>query len=358
MSDQDDKDSKTEEPTEKKIRDAIDKGNIPVSKEASILSAFLAVLLIGSFVISPGVQRLSGGLSGFIDNAGGYSIGNGSDAIQLTHALSLDLGLFLAPIVAMLMVAGLAASFFQNAPKVVFTRIKPELSRLSLAKGWSRLFGMQGLVEFGKSVFKFTAISLVAFLLLRSNANALVNAMFTDPSALPETILHLSMKLLSGICIATILLVALDLLWARMHWRQNLRMSKQELKDEFKQAEGDPLVKARQRSLARDRARNRMMAAVPKATLVIANPTHFAVALRYERDETAAPIVVAKGQDLIALKIRQIAEENNIPVVENRELARSLYASTELERMIPPQFYRMVAEIICYVYSRKTVKVV
>lgn len=358
MSDQDDKDTKTEEPTEKKVRDAIEKGNIPVSKEASILSAFLAVLLIGSFVIGPGVRRLGASLSGFIDNAGGYSIGNGSDAIKLTHALSLELGLFLVPIVALLMVAGLAASFFQNAPGIVLTRIQPELSRLSLIKGWTRLFGIQGVVEFGKSVFKFTAISLVAFLLLRSNANALVNAMFTDPSALPETILHLSMKLLSGICIATILLVALDLLWARMHWRQNLRMSKQELKDEFKQAEGDPLVKARQRSLARDRARNRMIAAVPKATLVIANPTHFAIALRYERDETAAPIVVAKGQDLIALKIRQIAEENNIPVVENRELARALYASTELERMIPPQFYRMVAEIICYVYSRKTVKVV
>ncbi len=116
--------------------------------------------------------------------------------------------------------------------------------------------------------------------------------------------------------------------------------------------EGDPLVKARMRSLARDRARNRMMAGIPKATLVIANPTHFAVALRYERDEDAAPMVVAKGQDLIALKIRQIAEENQIPVVENKELARALFPAVEVDRMIPPQFYRAVAEVIYYVYSR------
>ena len=358
MSEQEDKDSKTEEPTEKKIRDAIDKGNIPASKEASVLASFLGVLLIGSFVTVTGVQRLTAGLTGLIDNAGGYSLGNGSDAILLTHSVGLQVGRFLAPVVAILMVAGLAASFLQNAPRFVLNRIQPQFSRLSLVKGWERLFGAQGLVEFGKALFKFGTISLVSILLLRSNTDGLVNAMFTDPSALPETILHLSMKLLSGICIATILLVALDLVWARMHWRQKLKMSRQELKDEYKQSEGDPLVKARQRSIARDRARNRMMSSVPQATLVIANPTHFAVALRYDRDETAAPVVIAKGQDLIALKIRQIAEDNNIPVIENRELARALYASTELERMIPPQFYRMVAEIISYVYSRKTVKVV
>ncbi|ADZ72278.1 flagellar biosynthesis protein FlhB [Polymorphum gilvum] len=358
MSDQPDKETKTEEPTEKKIRDAIEKGNTPTSKEASVLATFLAILLIGSFATVTGARRLVSGLSGLIDDAGGFTLGNGADALLLTHALALEAGRFLAPIVATLAVAGLAAAWFQNAPRIVGHRIKPDPSRLSLLKGWQRLFGIQGAVEFGKALLKFGAISLIALLLLRANEAGLVNAMFSDPSALPETILHLAMRLLSGICIATIVLVAFDLVWARVHWRQNLRMTRQEIKDEHKQTEGDPLVKARQRSLARDRARNRMMAAVPKATLVIANPTHFAVALRYDRDETAAPIVVAKGQDLIALKIRQIAEDNDIPVIENRELARSLYASTEIDRMIPPQFYRMVAEVICYVYSRKMEKVV
>ncbi|PTW60176.1 flagellar biosynthetic protein FlhB [Breoghania corrubedonensis] len=352
MSDSQDDDSKTEEPTEKKISDAIEKGNVPVSKEASVLVSFLAILLIGSFATVSGAQRLSQALARFIDDAEGMQLGNGADAIMLTRVVGLEVGRFLIPIVAILMVGGLAAAWFQNAPRVVAERIKPDLSRLSLSKGWKRIFGVEGLVEFLKALFKFTTIAVVALVLLRSDQNILVNAMFTDPSDLPETILRLAMRLLSGVAIATIILVAADLVWARTNWRRKLRMSRRDIKDEHKQMEGDPLVKARMRSLARDRARNRMMAAIPKATLVIANPTHFAVALRYERDEDAAPMVVAKGQDLIALKIRQIAEDNQIPVIENKELARALYPAVEIDRMIPPQFYRAVAEVIYYVYSR------
>ena len=352
MADSQDEDSKTEEPTEKKISDAIEKGNVPVSKEASVMVSFLAILLIGSFATVSGARRLSQVLARFIDDAEGFKLGNGADAIMLTRVVGLEVGRFLIPIVVILMVGGLAAAWFQNAPRIVPDRIKPELSRISLAKGWKRIFGVEGLVEFAKASFKFATIAVVALVLLRSDQTALVNAMFTDPSDLPETILRLAMRLLSGVAIATIVLVAADLVWARVNWRRKLRMSRRDIKDEHKQMEGDPLVKARMRSLARDRARNRMMAGIPKATLVIANPTHFAVALRYDRDEDAAPYVVAKGQDLIALKIRQIAEDNQIPVIENKELARALYPAVEIDRMIPPQFYRAVAEVIYYVYSR------
>lgn len=353
MAEETDKDSKTEEPTEKKIQDAIEKGNIPTSREAPVLASFLAALLIGSFIITSGVGRLNLGLMHLIDNAGGFKLGNGADALLLTHALAIEAGTFLGPIIATLAVAGLAAAFLQNTPRIVGHRIKPDLSRISPGKGWKRIFGTQGLVDFLKAAFKFAAVSTVAFFQFKAGLPALLNAMFTDPSALPETILTLSMRLVGGVCVVTIVLVAVDIVWSRSHWRKNLRMSKQEIKDEYKQMEGDPIVKARQRSLARDRARNRMMNAVPGATLVVANPTHFAVALKYDSDQSAAPIVVAKGQDLIALKIRQIAEENQVPVIEDRALARSLYANTELDRMIPPEFYRPVAEIICYVYSRR-----
>ena len=352
MADSQDDDSRTEEPTEKKISDAIEKGNVPVSKEASVLVSFLAILLIGSFATVSGAQRLAQVLARFIDDAEGIELGNGADAIMLTRVVGLEVGRFLIPIVAILMVGGLAAAWCQNAPRVVGERIRPDLSRISLGKGWKRIFGVEGLVEFAKALFKFTTIAVVALVLLRSDQNILVNAMFTDPSDLPETILRLAMRLLSGVAIATIVLVAADLVWARTNWRRKLRMSRRDIKDEHKQMEGDPLVKARMRSLARDRARNRMMAGIPKATLVIANPTHFAVALRYDRDEDAAPFVVAKGQDLIALKIRQIAEDNGIPVIENKELARALYPAVEIDRMIPQQFYRAVAEVIYYVYSR------
>ncbi|MFD1695841.1 flagellar biosynthesis protein FlhB [Roseibium aestuarii] len=347
-----DKDSKTEEPTEKKIQDALEKGNTPVSREVPVFASFVAVLLIGSFILTSSTVTLVSTLRQLLANSGGYGLGNGADALLLSHAVSLEIGRFLAPIVLALAGAGLAASFLQNQPRLVPHRIKPDLSKLSLAQGWQRIFGVQGLVEFLKALFKFTTVSTVAFYQFRGQQAGLINVMFSDPSTLPEVILQISMKLVSGVCIVTILLVSADILWSRSHWRAKLRMSKQEIKDEFKQMEGDPIVKARQRSLARDRARNRMMSAVPQATMVIANPTHFAVALRYDPDTAPAPIVVAKGQDLIALKIRQIAEENEIPVIEDRALARSLYAATELEQVIPPQFYRVVAEIICYVYSR------
>lgn len=354
MSEETDKDSKTEEPTEKKIQDAIEKGNTPVSKEAPVLASFLATLLIGGFALSEGVGRLVPSLAQLLDMSGGLDLGNSADALLLSHSLSLKVGLFMAPIVAILSGAGLASAFLQNKPSLVPNRIKPDLSKLSLKKGWTRLFGAQGLVEFLKAVFKFSAVSAIVYGQFRTHEADLINAMFTDPSALPETILQISLRLISGVCIVTILLVTVDIMWSRSHWRRNLRMSKQEIKDEHKQMEGDPIVKARQRSLARDRARNRMMSAVPQATLVVANPTHYAVALRYDGDKSPAPVVVAKGQDLIALKIREIAETNSIPVIEDRQLARSLYAATEVERMIPPEFYRAVAEIICFVYSRQS----
>jgi flagellar biosynthetic protein FlhB len=160
-------------------------------------------------------------------------------------------------------------------------------------------------------------------------------------------------RLVATVAVATIILVAADVVWSRVSWQRELRMTRQEVKDELKQADGDPIVKARLRSLARDRLRKRMIAAVPRATLVIANPTHFAVALRYVREEGGAPLVIAKGQDLIALKIREIAAAHGIPVIEDKGLARSLYKAVEVDKMIPAEFYKAVAEIVFYVLGRQ-----
>ena len=266
MSEAENKDSKTEEPSEKKISDAIEKGNIPVSREASSLATFVGILLVGSFATVSGARRLTDDLSRFLDDPGGFSLENGADTLLLVHTLGLSAARFVLPAIIILLVCGLTAAFLQNAPRIVLERIRPSIGRISLRKGFGRIFGAQGGVEFLKALFKFGSISFVALLILRSEQPNLINAMFTDPSALPEVILRSTMRLLAGVCIATILLVTLDLIWARFHWRQNLRMSRQEQKDEHKQAEGDPLVKARMRSLARDRARSRMIAAVPKAT--------------------------------------------------------------------------------------------
>jgi flagellar biosynthetic protein FlhB len=154
------------------------------------------------------------------------------------------------------------------------------------------------------------------------------------------------------VAVATIMLVAADLVWAHLKWRIDLRMTRQEIKDEMKQSEGDPLVKARLRSLARDRARRRMMAAVPRASVVIANPTHYAIALRYERSEGGAPLVLAKGADIVALRIREVAGKHGIPIVEDKPLARALYDAVEVDQWIPPEFYKAVAKVLYYLYAQ------
>lgn len=354
MAEASDQESKTEQPTEKKIRDALEQGKIPVSREASIFASMAALMVIQSFLIGQGVQQLVPTLKGFLDDPDGIRLSTAADAQNLLSVVGLQAMRFILPLVIVLIAFGLAASLLQNAPRLVLDRIQPNFSRISPAQGWSRIFGAQGLVEFAKAVFKLVSVSLVVGFVLRSSEASAFEAMYTDPVALPEKILTIAMRIVSAICIATIVLVAADLAWARFHWRRELRMTRQELKDEHKQAEGDPLIKARLRSLARDRSRQRMIASASKASLVIANPTHYAVALRYRRDENPAPLVLAKGMDALALKIREVAEQNNIPVIENKALARALYEAVQVDQVIPSEFFRAVAEIIYFLQSRQS----
>lgn len=352
MAEQQDRESKTEEATDKKLRDAIEKGNVPFSREAASLASLGGILTIAGLLLTGNVVHLRLTLERFIDNPGGWSLENGADVIQLFYAVGLDVARLLVPIILILAVTGIASSLLQNPPQLVFDRIQPDPSRISIVAGWRRLFGAQALVEFLKAVFKFCVIGFVGFLIMRAAQGDVVKVMFMEPGAIPELVRVLVMKLLGALVIATIVLAAADLVWSRVHWQRELRMTRQEVKDEMKQMQGDPILKARMRSLARDRSRRRMMSAVPRATVVIANPTHYAVALRYVREENGAPLVIAKGQDLIALKIRHIAEEHGVPVVEDKLLARSLYESVEVDKTIPAEFYKAVAEIILFLMAR------
>ncbi|MHB2207552.1 EscU/YscU/HrcU family type III secretion system export apparatus switch protein [Methylobacterium sp. CM6257] len=273
--------------------------------------------------------------------------------MHLIHALAMAMGRFLLPILVILLVAGVAASIFQNAPRIVFDRIQPQWSRISPASGWKRIFSIQGFIEFGKSIFKFVAIGAMSYMVLRADRHEIVNVMFVDPIGLPEFLLTLSVRLVSAVSVATIALVAGDLVWTRLRWQRDLRMSRQEVKDEFKQLEGDPLVKAKLRSLAQDRLRKQMMAAVPRATMILANPTHYAIALRYDQSENDAPMVLAKGKDLIALRIREIAEKHRIEIVVDKALTRAMYDNVEIDQVIPAEFYRAVANLLVYVMTRK-----
>ena len=358
MAQQADRESRTEEPTEKKILDEVEKGNIAVSREASVFAATLALLVITAFLANDLMRSVGLTLERLSSDPSGLVLRNGTDAVSLFNALVWEIGTPFIPMLVILLMAGLASSFLQHAPRIVFDRIRPDWNRISLINGWHRIFSTRGQAEFFKGVCKLFSISIVMWTVLRSQRNAFIDTMSLDPDAIPDLILMIAMRLLMAVGVVTILLLAVDLIWVRMHWRRDIRMSKQEIKEEMKELEGDPLKKARLRSLALDRSRKSMIAAVPRATLVIANPTHYAIALRYVREEGGAPLVLSKGKDLIALKIREIAEQHSIPVVEDKLLARSMYDSVEVDRPIPPEFYKAVAELIHILYAKSSRKAV
>lgn len=352
MAEPQDKESKTEEPTEKKLRDAVERGNVPISREASAFASLAGMLIIGAFVARDAFGAIAAALAGEFANLDAWQLRNGADAVALLSLLASTAFEVLSPVFVILMVAGLLASFLQVTPRLVLERIKPDPQRISLRNGWRRIFGARGQAEFLKGVFKLMSICVILVLVLQAQQGSLVNAMAVDADSLPDLVLMVAMRLLSAVAVATLLLLAADMLWARTHWRKDLRMSRQELKDEMKQAEGDPLLKARLRSLALDRVRKSMIAAVQRATLVIANPTHYAIALRYVREEGGAPVVLAKGKDFVAQRIRETAEDHAIPVIEDKALARSMYDNVEVNRAIPREFYKALAEIIHMLYAR------
>jgi flagellar biosynthetic protein FlhB len=354
MADDVDKESKTEEATEKKIRDSVEKGQLPHSRETGILASFVAILLFAVFFASNSVIELGTFLSMFLEKPDAWPMDTANDVVELSRIVTMEIGKAVASLLVLLVVFGVGASAFQNMPQFVGERIRPQASRISLAKGWDRLFGQQGLVEFLKSLAKLGFVVAVLCFVLSDSLRQFLAGMLTQTTDYVAVIRRMAIDILTSVVVVMGLIAAVDLVWSRFHWRQDLRMTKQEVKDELKQSEGDPIVKSRLRSLARDRARRRMMTAVPRATLVIANPTHYAIALRYARDQDSAPVVLAKGTDLVALKIREIAEANNVPVFEDVALARSMYKQVSVDSVIPQQFYQAVAELIRVVYAKKS----
>jgi flagellar biosynthetic protein FlhB len=346
MSDKPDKESQTEEPTEKRLADSIERGDTPNSRETTTFASLLAGLLFFSFFLRSGATKLVVVLQNLLDQSGQYQVGAGRNAVHILDAAMEAAGVFLLPAVVLIVVAALVATFGQNAPRISPERLAPKWERISPIDGWGRIFSVRGLTELAKSVVKLAIVGAVAFTLLKNEIAAALATIRSDPAGLGDHILALSARLLGGVTLAIFVLAVVDLVWTRFHWKRDLRMSRQDVKDELKQMLGDPMVKARQRSIAMERTRKRMMAAVPTATMVIANPTHYAIALRYVREEGGAPKVVAKGQDLIALKIREIAEKHQIPVIEDKALARSMYDRVEVDMMIPAEFYRVIAELI------------
>ena len=345
MAEDEDRSSKTEAPTEKKLRDARDKGNVPHSREAVHAVGLIAVVVAASYMVPNGAGEFIAVLSDAFVSVGSISL-SPSNTVDLFVGVGYALAAFLGPLLVVLIGVALAASFAQNMPQISGESLKPQLSRISLISGFSRIFGPKGLAEFGKSTFKITLVCIAALLLTHTLSDIALTSLLTDPRQLPGLVQHATLLLMVGIAVPVVVLAALDLVIVRRFWLDELKMSRRDIKDELKQSEGDPILRSRLRSLQQDRARRRMIAQIPTATVVITNPTHLAIALRYRDGVDPAPMVVGKGADIVAKKIREIAEEHRIAMVENRPLAWSLYENVPVDATIPAELYSAVAEVL------------
>ncbi len=351
MADDHDSSSKTEEPSKHKLDEARSKGDVGKSSDVPAVAVFAAVGGVVVILGGAACQQMAASFLPFIahpdaiDLSGEGAIGVGREALM---AAQPALWALLAAAAA-----GVAGNVLQQGFLLTPSKLAPDPSRLSPMKGFQRMFGVDGLIAFAKSLIKVCGLAWVAWLVLGPKASVLQNLAALDPAA----ILPLCAEYLKPLFIAVLIIMAVialaDFVLQKQRFMQRMRMSKEEIKEETKSSEGDPHVKAKLRQLRMMRSRQRIIQAVPKATLVVMNPTHYAVALRYVQGETAAPICVAKGVDALALKIRAVAEAHKIAVVEDPPLARALYATMEIDQTIPREHYEAVAKIVGFVMGKK-----
>lgn len=350
---EDDDSQKTEEPTAKRLREAREQGQVPMSREVNtwlmLFAGTLVILLNGPSMM----EDLTGYLRGMLANSGSIIISEPHDAGEVfNNAARHVFGLLIVP-----MVAFLAAAFFGPVAQIgiMFSSksIEPSMNKVNPMEGFKRIFSVKSLLEFVKGILKLIIIGSVSVMVL-SPALPTIDLHIGQPfDAALFDIKELSQQLLTAILSALLLLALIDLLYVRFDFHKKMMMTRQQIRDEYKQSEGDPHVKARLRQLRGEKARQRMMQAVPTADVVITNPTHYSVALKYDPDKMDAPIVVAKGVDNVAARIRELAKESAVPIVENPPLARSLHAEVDVDEMIPAELYKAVAEVISYVFRLK-----
>ncbi len=347
MSDAQDKDSKTEAPSARRLAQAREKGDVPKSPEvASTLTLLAATLvLLGA---GGGLARgLSAALLPFIAHPDAIEL-SGAGAVGVMH-VAMTAAVPAMAVLGAAAVAGVAANIVQHGVLFTPAKLAPKFDKVNPLKGLQNLVGVDNLINFAKSLFKLTAMALVTMLVLKPQAAALQGLSWLDPTAiLPLAAQNLRTLLLGGLAVFAVC-AAVDVFVQRHRFSQRLRMSREDVKQEAKDTEGDPHLKAKLKQQRMARAKKRMIQNVPKATLVIMNPTHFAVALRYVQGETAAPVCVAKGVDAVALRIREVAEEHRITVIEDPPLARALYAVVDVDETIPREHYQAVAKIVGFV---------
>ncbi len=353
MAEQSDQFQRTEEPTPKRLEDARKKGDAPKSQEATA-AALLAGGAIALWLFAgPAAQDIARAGAPFLENAHSLPVDPG--ALQrLFAAAALKTGVALAGAALLIFAVAILANIAQARPVFTTERMKPQLSKISPLAGVKRIFGPTGLVNFAKGVGKMAIVGAILVYALWPDRGLLTDLLYTDEKRLLGVVQTILLKLIALTVAAMTVIAALDVGYQRHAWRQRLRMTKEEVRREQKEAEGDPHVKAQRRSQREAASRRRMMVAVEDATVLIMNPTHFAVALKYDpnEDETAAPVCVAKGIDELALRMRDVAQAKDVPVVENPPLARALHASVALDQEIPLEHYEAVAKVIGFVMAK------
>ena len=344
-------DSKTEDPSQKKLEDAHKKGDVAKSQEVTTW-----FMLVGSGVvfamISPWISsQLSQSLSLIFMNADQYDVeGAGFSAFFNGLALTI-IGMVLIPL-AVLMLCGILANLVQHRMVWSVDPITPKLSKISPIGGFKRLFSTDALVNFGKGLIKISVVGAIVVAVCWPERDRLETMMTADPVMILMDFQEIGIKIFAAVLAVITAIAAADYFYVRQKWWKRQMMTVQETREEYKQMEGDPHVKGRIRQLRQDRARKRMMQAVPDATVVITNPTHFAVALKYDKS-MAAPKCVAKGADAVAFRIRELAKEHDVPIVENPPLARALFAAVDVDETIPGEHFKAVAEVIGFVMRLK-----
>lgn len=341
---------KTEEPTQKKIDDTRKKGQVAQSKELTgALTLFLAVYMIKIFGLNI-IKDLVKANEYF------WSIMYVDNITNHGAFLILLYGIFfmiksVAYIIIPVFITAFIVQRFQVGQLLTFDTIKPKLSKLNPIEGLKRMFSMQALMNLFKSLLKIFFVGYVGYAYIKSNIGMVLKSIQLAKTGYIGVLGKLSMELCVRMAVANLLIGIIDYIYQRYSYKKNLKMSKQEVKEEYKNTEGDPQIKSKIKQKQREAAQKRMMQKVPEADVIITNPTHFAVALKYDEEEKEAPFVLAKGKDLVAQKIKEIAKLNKVPIIENKPLARQLYKELEIGDMISQEMYEAVAQVLAYVYS-------
>ena len=356
MAEDTDPESKTEEATPRKLEEARRKGDVAKSMDVapalSLLGAAVVILMAGGWFATSMAETLLPFIAQPHALIGGLEAGAG---IELATRALWSMTPFLAAVMVATIIGGVSGTVLQTNGLIFSAeRLKPKLEKISPLKGFKRIFGPDGLMQFLQTLIKLIAVCVVCWMVLKPHTRE-----FETMAAMhPVTILPLVRDLAVALLASTIVLLGLtaggDILWQRMRFAKRMRMSKEELKEDYKQSEGDPHIKAKLKQIRMQRSRQRMMANVPKATVIVTNPTHYSVALRYEPDQgDAAPVCLAKGVDAVALRIREVARDHSVPIVENVPLARALYAAVDIDETIPREHFEAAARVIGFVMQKR-----